>query len=813
MKNNKKISKYFLLPGPKQYLPGAEIVNFVSPLVIYTQQTFIQTAFQLLNDLQESYNCQAVVQQISTLAFDRPGVYLAPPSAIDAIRFANPGMQIPDFTEYMAEEGYILVSGQNKIIVVANTSAGMFYGITSLLFLLTRQDQVFIAPEIMIRDWPDMRWRGFSDDISRGQVSTLEHFKRIIRFLAHYKMNVYMPYLEDMFLFKNFSSIGQNRGALSADECLELQEYASLYHIEIIPVFQTLGHYENLLIQPEFMPLADFPGASSLNTVSENTCHFLDTLLAEIVPVFRSVYFHIGADESYDVGSGASRAMAESKGIAAVHAAHYARVFNILKKYHKKIIMYGDIILEFPDILQHLPDDIIIMDWHYDIQQQYISTRQFKESGHNFIVSPGNQNWSRIFPDLERARQNIYNLTRDGHNNGAIGAITSSWGDFGSANPRELNYYQIAYAAQCAWHNSPVAQDAFDAVFFKDFYGNDDPGYAALYSNLSQVCEYYDLNYFYSQPFYPLSRPVEEIINRSCKLTELCNETRQELQRLRSITNRNREHLDLLELSARQYEWTARLNRVQAALHNGSAQECAGFAAELAALKQDLDTIANTFRTLWLKYNKSANLENILTLFNRTRAWLDVKRDEVISGNYQLNGCLTAPFITCPAESGAGLPELYIRKKFTISNTLQPVWLQIIADSLATVWVNGRLVGQAIATRTLSAIVEAQRVKLWDIAGHITAGENLLAIKVINYKPGGIAAVNVILESQDRHLQIDGNDCWLCENRVKENWHLPHYQDDHWQAAIPAANAWIISRPEFRYGLSSRVEFYRTPIY
>ena len=90
-------------------------------------------------------------------------------------------------------------------------------------------------PAISIIDWPDMKMRGISDDISRGQVSTLDNFKKIIRNLARYKMNVYMPYLEDMVQLDSYPSIGKGRGALSKQEVKELVDYAGKYFIDVIP--------------------------------------------------------------------------------------------------------------------------------------------------------------------------------------------------------------------------------------------------------------------------------------------------------------------------------------------------------------------------------------------------------------------------------------------------------------------------------------------------------------------------------------------------------------------------------------------------
>ena len=239
-----------------------------------------------------------------------------------------------EFNEKMAKEGYALIVKRHNVILMAKTTTGLFYAIQSLQFLLRNRGETNALPCVKIVDWPNFTMRGITDDISRGQVSIMDNFKKIIRFLVHYKMNVYMPYLEDLLQFKSYPSIGKNRGALSAAECIELQDYAKQYHVDIIPIFQALGHWENLLFQTEFIELADFPGSASLNTTNDKAYQFLERTLAEIVPLFRSVYFHIGADESFDVGKGASRQNACRHGIATIHARHYHRVINILKKYN-----------------------------------------------------------------------------------------------------------------------------------------------------------------------------------------------------------------------------------------------------------------------------------------------------------------------------------------------------------------------------------------------------------------------------------------------------------------------------------------------
>ena len=59
------------------------------------------------------------------------------------------------------------------------------------------------------------------------------------------------------------------------------------------------------------------------------------------------------------------------------------------------------------------------------------------------MVLPGMNNWDRIFPEMSAAMINIRNFTLDGIANHALGSFTSTWGDNGSKNLRELLYYLV----------------------------------------------------------------------------------------------------------------------------------------------------------------------------------------------------------------------------------------------------------------------------------------------------------------------------------------------------------------------------------
>ena len=236
----------------------------------------------------------------------------------------------------LKNEGYLLDVGQDGVVIIGETAVGRYYGVMTLVQILDEQKKTLIIPAVSIRDWPQQKMRGITDDLSRGQVSTMQNFKQIVRFLSRHKLNVYSPYIEDIFVFKKYPMIGKGRGEITAAEMKELDAYAKRYHVELIPTFETLGHWENILVQPEYVQYAEFPGAHTVNVSDEAVYTMLDDMIGQLSGAFSSPYFNMAADESWDVGLGANKDRVAASDLATVHAEHYKRLFDILKKHKKK---------------------------------------------------------------------------------------------------------------------------------------------------------------------------------------------------------------------------------------------------------------------------------------------------------------------------------------------------------------------------------------------------------------------------------------------------------------------------------------------
>jgi hypothetical protein len=738
---------------------------------------------------------------------------IAPDANIRFERLPEPP-ELPEERARVAfeREGYLLEARDGRVRVAAMSPRGLYYGATTLAQLLEVQGKQFKMPAVHIVDWPGFELRGITDDVSRGQVSTLDHFKKIIRFLSRYKMNVYMPYLEDMFTFKKYPQIGRGRGALTPGEVRELQNFADNHQVEIIPIFQTLGHYENILNQPEFMHLAEYPGAASLNVSSEETYRFLNDLFDEIAPAFRSQFFHIGADESWDVGKGASKPLVEKWDLATAHAKHYQRVFDIARRHGKQVMMYADIILREPTILGQIPKDIIMFDWHYGVADRYSSVEVFRNAGRKFIVSPALWNWARIFPDYHTALANMRNYILDGYEAEAMGAVVSNWNDFGGETFREYNWYGYAYAAECAWSPANADVQRFSQKFFADFYGSAGPEAEVIYTLLADAGRRVSLHDFRRHPFLPEQKSAPQLWDDILSLTTRMPLVRQELDRLATAATRNRDHLDFLRFAAEQAEWTGR--KLAAVKEIRRLEEGGGKQEEIISLCEEMITglkqLRERFAALWHRVSKPEGLDLLLALYDRQIAVWEDKIEQVKKGE-STSPLLPSAWIyhpNLPIDSDKNIGHAFFRKTFYLDAVPRQAFLQAMGDSHVEVYVNGTKVGTVLATASLSLRVENQRIKFWDIRRLLRRGKNVIAVEARAYGENPAAGANIYVELYhgSEVTTILSNTYWKTSQEFHPNWTSIDFDDHQWLNAEERARSERYSRPLFERGLGSRLE-------
>ena len=98
---------------------------------------------------------------------------------------------------------------------------------------------------------------GLMLDCSRNAVFTVEKIKSILQTLARLGMNVLMLYTEDTYEVEKEPYFGIYRGRYTRDELREIDSYASVLGIELVPCIQTLAHLHNALKWPEMEEVRD----------------------------------------------------------------------------------------------------------------------------------------------------------------------------------------------------------------------------------------------------------------------------------------------------------------------------------------------------------------------------------------------------------------------------------------------------------------------------------------------------------------------------------------------------------------------------
>ena len=627
-------------------------------------------------------------------------------------------------------------------------------------------------------------------------------------------------------MFKKYPLIGKGRGEITGAEIKELDAYAKQRHVELIPTFETLGHWENILVLPEYVKYAEFPGAHTINVSDESVYTMLNDMIGELCASFSSPYFNMAADESWDVGLGANKERVAASDLATVRAEHYKRLFEILRKYKRKPMMYGDIILNNPTILEKIPKDVIIIDWHYGAQENYTSPAIFKDAGFPFVVSPAVWNFTGPFPNYVNTMINIQNLNKDGFRNGSMGLLTSNWNDYGDEELREFNEYGYAWTAECAWRPREASIEQFNDTFFRQFFGNEEAArlgqtaYTLLADPVNQVL-WHEL---WRHPLLPARPSMIPLLWRLESLESTMPLVRQSVSKMQDVASTNAHHGRAIDFVARLNRWFALKNKSAEHLATAARDTSTGstrdslkklVVTEMHQVLVELRQLKEDFRSLWLETNRSANLELLMMRYDRQIGyWEEMLR------TFEERGAVNDPLIASqwiyhpeahPGKrdsSVSQIPRASFQKVFRVSQVPASAKIQLIGDTHARLWINGREIGEVFARRSLSLSVEHQRVKMWEVAPLLKPGENIIAVEVANYDRFGSAGVNVYgeLKASQGITRIVSDSTWRVAAHALDGRKTTGAPGDGWvpAAAKPYPNE-IIS-PNFENSRPSWIE-------
>ena len=551
------------------------------------------------------------------------------------------GLAIPSALD---GEGYVLTVDRNQIIVAGQTEAGTFYGLQTLKQLVRGEGAQAYVPGVQITDWPAMRWRAVSDDISRGPVPTVEYIKRQLRTMAAFKLNMHSFYMEHTFSSRTHPLIGPAGGSLTPEEIQELVAYARSYHIELVPEQQTFGHLHKALKLEKYNELAEVPYGDVLSPQQEGSYKLIADWYRELDQVFPGKFFHIGADETFELGEGQSREAARQKGVGAVYFEHLNKVREVLKPYNRRLMFWGDIALSHPELIGQIPKDMIVMNWTYGPRDSFVSRiKPFKDAGLEQFVCPGAGNWNQIFPNVDSATKNIVNFVRDGQAANALGMMNTTWDDDGETL-FEMTWHGIVLGAAASWQKRELDEDAFNQDFDWAFFRNDGHQFIEAVKTLGSVNTTLGVSptdeLFWRDPFNSGFQSQARTLNAKTKQMRLAVENADEsLLKNGERAQRNRSMISSMRFAARRFDHLGRRMQVmekfsqdywEAYLNLGDRRKAGrlrnywgNIYNSLREMAEELVILKEEYRKQWLAENRPYWLDSVLARYDRAiNDWL-----------------------------------------------------------------------------------------------------------------------------------------------------------------------------------------------
>lgn len=377
------------------------------------------------------------------------------------------------FDPAMHDEGYIILTLGVTVDIIAETGAGIFYGVQTVKQLIQDRGPNAHLRAATIRDWPAMPFRAIDDDLSRGPIPTLAYQKKQIRTFAAYKLNIYSPYFENALEHANTPLTAPFGGAMSADDVKEIVAYAKQYHIEIVPEQEAFSHLQGVLKYEEFSKLSETPHGSVLAPQQPGSLDLIRGWFGEMAREFPGRFVHIGADEPFELGRGQTFDLVQRNQLGSVYIDFLKQLHAALEPYGKRLLFWGDIARNEPALLSSLPKDMIAVPWWYDPQPKGFDSfiLPFRQAGMETWVAPGVNNWDRVYPNNDMALLNIQGFVRDGQRLGATGVFNTVWNDDGEGLFAS-DWYGVLFGAAAGWQKGESSIPQFEQSYGEVFHGD-----------------------------------------------------------------------------------------------------------------------------------------------------------------------------------------------------------------------------------------------------------------------------------------------------------------------------------------------------
>ncbi len=383
---------------------------------------------------------------------------LAPPGTIyiglcdGSPLFGPQALETPQKTE-----GYGILVDSKRVLLSGRDDAGVLWAAQTLSQLFRKSATGGVILPVRVADYPTLSFRAVH--LFHGQNALPFHEKLIERILSPFKMNALFIQAEQV-RWDADPNVAPNWAGTKADLTHEIA-FARAHGLTSYPLLESFGHMEWLFNKGRNQTFAEDPQTPyAVNFSNPKAVAYLEKFNREADALFDAPGFHAGLDEVTMRGRFpyASRPRSFSE-LFVKGATHWHDFFA---KRGKETWLWADMLLHPSEVAPSfgtapsareaalvragLPKDLIVVDWQYTARSRYPSLDLLKRAGFTKRVIA---TW--------HDRQGIQNFARAAAQNGALGAIQTTWAGYESREsvldtPDRKQFIAFVNAADYFWN-------------------------------------------------------------------------------------------------------------------------------------------------------------------------------------------------------------------------------------------------------------------------------------------------------------------------------------------------------------------------
>ena len=204
----------------------------------------------------------------------------------------------------------------------------------------------------------------------RVQIMPMPTLKALAKEISTLGFNTLIMEWEATYPYKQHSIIS-NRYAYSREEVTEFINYSEGLGLDVIPLQQSLGHTEYILMHERYAYLrADKRNLSQIDPTRLDVARdFFTELYSDMLSTHQSQYVHIGGDETRILDCKRCQEAwgddGEELGKSKLYVEYMTMISEIVIAQGKTPLLWADMILAHPDAIADMPKNVIYIDWNY----------------------------------------------------------------------------------------------------------------------------------------------------------------------------------------------------------------------------------------------------------------------------------------------------------------------------------------------------------------------------------------------------------------------------------------------------------------